>query len=129
MDGKRISQATTGIVIIVVGLLMLGHQLHLGLNFGRYWPVILIVMGLSKFMVITDEGYRQNGAWLLLVGVLLLLNNLRILGLGDSWPLFIVAVGLGMVFGPDPRSRRQTTPATGGGSVPTDHVENGSMRS
>ena len=129
MDGKRISQATTGIVIIVVGLLMLGHQLHLGLNFGRYWPVILIVMGLSKFMIITDEGYRQNGGWLVLVGGLLLLNNLHILGLGDSWPLFIVAAGLGMVFGRDRRSRRQTTPATGGGSVPTDHAENGSVRS
>jgi len=127
VDGRRVSQATTGILIIVVGLLMLAHQLHLGLNFGRYWPVILIVMGLGRFMTVGDDGHRQNGGWLLLVGGLLLLNNLRILGLGDSWPLFIVAAGIGMMFGRDRRPRHPSAPAAGAGSAPTDHVGNGSV--
>jgi hypothetical protein len=123
------SQAKTGILIIVVGLIMLGHQLHLGFNFGRYWPVILIVIGFSRFLTIDDDGHRQNGGWLLLVGGLLLLNNLRILGLGDSWPLFIVGAGIGMMFGRDRRARNQSTPGAGGGSVPPNHIGSGSVQS
>jgi len=123
------SQATTGILIIVVGLIMLGHQLHLGFNFGRYWPIILLVIGFSRFLTFGDDGHRQNGGWLLLVGSLLLLNNLRILGLGDSWPLFIVGAGIGVMFGRDRRARDRSARAAGGGSVPSDHLGNGSVQS
>lgn len=130
MDGKRTSQATMGVIVIVVGLIMLGHQLRLGLDLGRLWPLILIVLGVSKFASVDAEGRRQNGAWLLLIGGLFLLNNYRILGLGDSWPVFIIAGGLALIFGRDRERRLQgrdsSAPRTGD---PANHVGNGSVGS
>jgi hypothetical protein len=99
VDSKQVSQATTGLIIVVVGLVLLGGQFRMGLDFGRLWPLVLIVIGIGRFLTTTPDGRRGNGAWLLFIGVLFLLNNFRILGLGDSWPLFIVAAGLSIMFG------------------------------
>jgi hypothetical protein len=99
VDSKQVSQATTGLIIVVVGLVLLGGQFRMGLDFGRLWPLVLIVIGMGRFLTTTPDGRRGNGAWLLLIGALFLLNNFRILGLGDSWPLFIVAAGLSIMFG------------------------------
>ena len=130
MDSKRTSQATTGIIIMVIGLIFLGHQLRWGLDIGRLWPVILIVLGLSKFLTVDGEGRRHNGAWLLLVGGLFLLNNFKILGLGDSWPVFIIAGGLALIFGRD-RDRRFKGPVSNASNGPgaANHVDNGSAQS
>lgn len=130
MDSKQMSQATTGLIVIVIGLLLLGRQLHLGLDLGRMWPLILIVLGLSKFMTVDADGHRGNGAWLLLIGGLFLLNNYRILGLGDSWPVFIIAGGLAMIFGRD-RERRSRMPApqTPNAGDPVNRMSNGSFGS
>lgn len=124
------SQATTGVVIIVIGLILLGRQLHLGLDMGRLWPLILIVLGVSRFLNVDADGRRGNGAWLLLVGGLFLLNNYRILGLGDSWPVFIIAAGLAFIFGRDHHrgSRGPSSGVTNAGG-PAGHVSNGSVQS
>ena len=123
------SQATTGIVIIVIGLIFLGHQLRLGLEISRLWPLILIVLGVSKFLSVDAEGHRQNGAWLLLVGGLFLLNNFRILGIGDSWPVFIIAGGLALIFGRD-RDKRTRGSAPDGPKAgdSANRVGNGSVQ-
>jgi hypothetical protein len=131
VDSKRTSQATTGIVLIVIGLILLGRMLHFGPDLGGLWPLILIVVGASRFLTVDADGHRGNGAWLLLIGGLFLLNNLRILGFGDSWPLLIVAVGISIVFGrgrdhgrrsdgpavPDPATASRPADGTGNGSV------------
>jgi len=124
------SQATTGVVVMVIGLILLGRQLHLGLDIGRMWPLILIVLGVSKFLTVDADGHRQNGAWLLLVGGLFLLNNYRILGLGDSWPVFIIAGGLALIFGRD-RERRSSGPApeTPNAGDAANRMNNGSFGS
>jgi hypothetical protein len=106
MDSKQVSQLTTGIVVIVVGLLMLGHQLHLGFDFGRLWPVLLLIPGLSRFAGGEGEGRRGTGGWMILVAVLLLLNNYHILGLRESWPLFVIGAGLAIMFGRGRRGER-----------------------
>jgi len=130
VDSKRMSQATTGIIVIVVGLIMLAHQLRLGLDMGRLWPLILIVLGVSKFLSVDAEGRRGNGAWLLLVGGLFLLNNYRIIGMGDSWPVFIIAGGLALILGRD-RDRRSPGPSSGAANAsdPASRVSNGSVQS
>jgi hypothetical protein len=124
------SQATTGVIVIVVGLILLGRQLHMGLDIGRLWPLILIVLGVSKYLSVDAEGRRQNGVWLLLVGGLFLLNNFRILGIGDSWPVFIIAGGLALIFGRD-RDRRARGRATNGPGAgdSANRVSNGSVPS
>lgn len=99
MDRRQISQITTGAMVVVIGLVMLGAQFRVGLDFGKLWPVIFLVLGLSRFFSVDDEGHRGNGTWFLLLGVLFLLNNFRIVGLRDTWPMFVIVGGLMMIFG------------------------------
>jgi hypothetical protein len=92
---------TTGVLVIAIGVLLLAGQLDAGWHFGRLWPVILIVIGLGRYLSIGEDGRRGSGFWLLLLGGIFLLNNFRILMLHDSWPLFIVAAGVSIILGRD----------------------------
>ena len=97
MNNRQASQATTGAIIIVVGLLLLIGQLDGNWHFGRLWPVILIAIGAGRFLSTTPDGRRGNGVWLLFLGGIFLLHNFRIFTLQHSWPLFVVMGGLMMM--------------------------------
>ena len=107
MDNRQASQLTTGTIIIVVGLLLLAGQFDLGWHFGRLWPLILIILGIGRYLSTGSDGRRGSGLWLLFIGGIFLLNNFRILMIHNSWPLFIVFVGVMMVFGRDWDRRRR----------------------
>ena len=51
------------------------------------------MLGLARFAQPRADGGRDGG-WLMLIGVLLLLNDMRFLRFGDSWPLILVALGV-----------------------------------
>jgi hypothetical protein len=57
------------------------------------WPFLIIGAGLSRFATPGQDGSRQ-GIWLMLIGVWLLLNEMRVLRFRDSWPLILVALGV-----------------------------------
>jgi hypothetical protein len=99
MDNRQASQFTTGIVIVAIGLLLLAGELDLGWGMGRLWPIILIAIGAGRFLGTGSDGRRGNGGWFLFLGAIFLLNNVRILMLHDSWPLFIVAAGVSVMAG------------------------------
>jgi hypothetical protein len=107
VDSKQVSQLTTGLLVVMVGLILLGGQFRVGFDFGRLWPLFLIVIGVSYFMRVNEDGTRGNGTWFLFLGVLFLLNNYRILRISDSWPLFIVFTGLAIMFGNSHRGGRR----------------------
>jgi hypothetical protein len=121
---KKSSHVMTGVFLIVLGCLFMvdrmGWQWGWHLSFSRLWPILLIVAGIGtaltdKDAVITTiydaEGRPQtevrprsrrrygDGFFLVLVGVLMLLHVNHQLYLSQSWPLFIVAGGLSMIFG------------------------------
>jgi hypothetical protein len=92
------------------------------LSFGRLWPLLLIVSGITRVIVpiertvtdpsgqpgVTVRRYRLgSGFWLVAIGGLMLLHVNRVLSLRESWPLFIVAGGLSMMFGDDRKTRRR----------------------
>jgi len=130
---KQTSQVMTGVLLIVVGGIFLADRLgdayDWNLSFRRLWPIILIVAGLGMQFshrdseIITtnaaDGTVRREvrrrresgngGLFLMLVGVLMLAHMNRWLMLRDSWPLFIVAGGLSLMFsrGNDRSSRRE----------------------
>jgi hypothetical protein len=97
VDNKQASQVTTGVIVILIGLVFLSGQWRMGLDVGKLWPLVLVVLGISRYLSTNERGERGNGGWLLFLGAIFLLNNFRIFGLGDSWPLFIVAAGVSMI--------------------------------
>jgi drug/metabolite transporter (DMT)-like permease len=105
----------TGILLITIGLLFMADRQGY-MRFHNLWPVIIIVMGVVTVafprespeigVIAGRRGRRQyrgsrigGGMWMILVGVLLLLNQNHWMAFRDSWPLFIVAGGLALIFG------------------------------
>lgn len=94
-----------GLAIVAVGIIMLIDRMgfadiHLS---GRFWPLILIGLGLIKmFDPPQRDGHRsrRSGGWLLWVGVWGLVSEFHVLGLeyATSWPLLVIGVGIGMVW-------------------------------
>ena len=104
-----------GVAIVAVGLVMLIDRtgladIHLS---GRYWPFILIALGLARMFDPPRRdwrGSRRSGGWLLWVGAWGLVSEFHVLGLdyATSWPLLVIGVGIGMVWRAcaDPRGAR-----------------------
>ena len=90
-----------GAVIVVVGLLALLMNLGYDINVSiwDYWPLILVLVGLSR--LIQPPQYRSvlSGLIFTLLGALLLLNNLEVIDFGFSelWPVILIIVGVSIV--------------------------------
>ncbi len=88
------------VVFFGVALLLRNVDPELGRNVWHWWPILLILVGLR--VLFQPAEYRQNltGGIMLLLGVMLLLNNLDIIDLRWEyiWPVIIVLVGLAIVF-------------------------------
>jgi len=127
-----------------------------------FWPIFLIGVGVWIFvhkMICTGHGLENDGSayyqwrfaravqcsmWVILTGVLWLLDALGILSWGRSWPLFLIAAGVVLLFkrtlfgGPcaypygaspgQPGSAPSETPVPGSKAVASEpaHGSNGS---
>jgi hypothetical protein len=89
------SGVVIGLTILGIGMILLIDQT--GLLEWRspwsIWPLLIIAIGLVRFAQPRRDGSRDGG-WLIFIGVLLLLNELRILRFRDSWPSILVALGV-----------------------------------
>ena len=88
-----------GMVLIVIGsLVLLDHMGILSVDrIWRFWPLLLITLGIYKLF----EGCnRVFGVLLLLVGSMLLLNNLGYtrMSLWDLWPIALIGIGLAVIW-------------------------------
>ena len=68
-----------------------------GLDYVNVWPVIVIAIGLARLSQRRADG-RREGGWWVLFGVWILLSQLGVLRLHESWPLLLVALGIRMVW-------------------------------
>ena len=107
-----------GLMLVVFGVLFLLDRLG-GLDFGTligtYWPVIIIILGLS---IIIGSGFHRpfGGLFLMGIGTLFLLNSLDVLEYDVwqyAWPVLIILVGLGILF----RGVFRRSSGHGGGSM------------
>lgn len=113
-------QLVLGLIAIFLGVVFtLGN---IGLidseNYIQYWPALLIIYGIARFIQCqTGSGRVWAIAWIL-IGSALLLNNLRIahIHIWDYWPLILVLVGFGMMRGSVTRRRRVYSFTAGIGS-------------
>jgi hypothetical protein len=100
-DGGRISpRLVLGFAVIAVGLLLTLDNLGVleARHFWRYWPVILIVGGLAKAVESMREGRRPVGMGLVVIGVVLLLLNFGLFQVRQIWPLFLLGLGVSIVW-------------------------------
>lgn len=104
----RHSDSRTGLVwgafIVLVGLaLLLDHMGFLSVDIRRFWPVLIIFLGISNLFCGSGNS-RSNqafGVFLILLGAIFQLNALGIthLRFADLWPLAIIFVGLLLMWG------------------------------
>ena len=106
MDPGRIDHSSRltprlvfGLAVMALGLLLTLHNLGVleARMFLRFWPVVLIAMGLAK-LIQPGAAREHSGAliWLFL-GVAFLLSSLGLLQLHKLWPIVLLVVGGSMV--------------------------------
>jgi hypothetical protein len=86
----------------------------------RYWPVLLIVLGVSKILEShAPAGYVWGGV-ITLAGALLLLDNLDIVVFDFNliWPLLLIAFGLSMLLRSMDRKRYLESATSAPGTAP-----------
>ena len=112
-----------GGLIVIIGLLILLDNMGIVRvhDIWRYWPVLLIVFGVSRILESrAPAGYIWGGV-LTLAGALILLDNLDIVVFDFNfvWPLLLIAFGLSMLLRSMERRRYMAT-ATAAGTAPID---------
>ncbi|MBZ5607435.1 MAG: cell wall-active antibiotics response protein [Acidobacteriia bacterium] len=122
MKRRRYHSSASGMliggVIVTLGLVLLLDNMGI-VRFNdvwRYWPVLLIIWGISRVLdAQTMSGYIWGGA-IALVGAFILLDNLDIIVFNFDliWPLVIIAFGLSMLLRAVDRKRYMDgVPASG----------------
>ncbi|MGE0455090.1 MAG: DUF5668 domain-containing protein [Vicinamibacteria bacterium] len=106
-EQRRVSRLIWGLALVLLGAGMTLDRLGLFemRPYRRYWPLVLVALGLGRLLTPSDGG-RAGGVWLLTAGLLLLGDTLQLLSIRDSWPLFFVVLGASMMLEPGRRSRR-----------------------
>jgi len=105
----------SGLVIIAIGVIFLlanMDKLDFGDFISTYWPMILILIGISHLLT---TGFRNAGValFLIAIGAFFQLNNWGVLGgrvWAYFWPLLIIAAGLWIIFKPRPKGFGENVP-------------------
>ena len=121
MDSRNALRITPQIIfglgVIAIGVVLLLH--NMGIIYARsifsYWPIILILVGLASALQPSGSAGRWVGVVLIVLGVLLLLDNLYLIdfSLWDYWPLLLILAGLALIWG----TRRPRTAGLFGAST------------
>jgi hypothetical protein len=98
-------QSIFGFIVLLVGLVMLLNGLDIisaDISIAKYWPIILIVLGVVKII-----NYDESSFWggiILIIGVYFLLSNLDVAWVQNIrftsvfWPFVVILIGLSLVF-------------------------------
>ena len=88
-------------ILIILGVALLLDQYHvwtLGKIISTWWPLILIVMGLSSLL--NKNSSPLTGIFILLVGLIFQLDKLDVLpgsAWGYFWPLLLIVIGVSIL--------------------------------
>lgn len=128
--GNHDSEILVGIAILGFGAALLFANLGLFefRDIGRFWPVILIVMGAMRLSRARFASARGFAIFLMIGGVIMLLGNLNVVRVSWNlfWPAILIVVGLQHLlsnFDPpkaSPSAAPETPPPAGmaGGAAP-----------
>lgn len=91
-----------GLVMLSLGALMLSDNLgiNLPIRLWNLWPLVVVGLGSMKLLWPRDADDRKNGFWILVGGLYCWISSWRLFGLhwGSAWPIFLIAIGVQMVF-------------------------------
>ncbi|OGC95095.1 MAG: hypothetical protein A2W25_04855 [candidate division Zixibacteria bacterium RBG_16_53_22] len=91
-----------GLAIALFGALLLIRNFdpELARNIWRWWPVLLVAVGLRILIQSPESRQHLTGSIITLIGLLLLLNNLDIIDVRFRyiWPAIIIIIGLAVIF-------------------------------
>jgi predicted membrane protein len=102
----------SGMIFVAIGVVfLLGNMGMVNVDYVlRFWPVILIAVGLFKLLEYPENYGRGSGIFWIVVGGLFLLGSLGILRVAfrDFWPVVFIGIGALMLWryaflGRDPR--------------------------
>jgi len=120
-SGSATARLVFGLLIMCIGVLFLLGNMDI-LNpddYFRLWPALLIIFGLVHILKPYQAPRFVFGIILMVVGTLMLLNNLYIFSFSfrDYWPVILIAVGIVMVLNHSIFSGRSRPSAAGGGDA------------
>jgi hypothetical protein len=99
--GKNKDSFSWGIILIVLGGFLLFDRLDMidARDYFKYWPALIALIGViavirAKNIADVLDGFMQIGFAALLFAII---QNLYGLTFRNSWPLFVIAIGLNMV--------------------------------
>lgn len=97
-------QIVWGLLLILIGsVVLLDRFAYLDAGeLWRYWPLLLVVVGINQTIGYPSPREFGNGLWLVFIGLWLFAVFENIFGLTfrNSWPLFILAWGVKLVLDP-----------------------------
>lgn len=102
-SSRRPQTLFTGLMLIGLGLLFLADArgwLELQ-NLLPYWPAIIGLLGLSQMIGARNAAQMTKGGFLVFLSIWLYMSIENIWGLNfhNSWPLILIAVGIGKIIG------------------------------
>lgn len=88
-----------GVILIALGVVFLLDRIgvaEFGDVFRRYWPMVLVLIGLPR---IFKRETLWSGLWMITLGAWLQMVRLHLFGLTfrTSWPLLLIALGAGII--------------------------------
>lgn len=91
-----------GLVLVALGVLLTLNRLDMAplADIAPYWPITVIGAGAAKMYDSWGTPQAGSGLGLMTTGLWFLLVNFRIFGLTlqNAWPLFIVGLGVSIVW-------------------------------
>jgi FtsH-binding integral membrane protein len=101
-DGPHVhsGRLVIGAAIMALGVVSLLVRLNIlwPWVFTLYFPLFLIVFGMTRIMWPSRPGRQIGGMWIALFGGLLLFDRLDIMKMKESWPVVVIMAGLTLVF-------------------------------
>ncbi|HEU5182248.1 MAG TPA: DUF5668 domain-containing protein [Candidatus Polarisedimenticolia bacterium] len=100
---RNAARLFAGLVILCLGALALLNNfdvIHVA-NIWRFWPLVLIAVGMAKMLRPQGTPGRFAGVVFAIVGLWLLLQNIGVwhYSLWNLWPILVVLVGVRLIWG------------------------------
>ena len=91
-----------GVVLLLLGigfLLVNFYVIDIG-PVWRFWPLIIVALGLSRLLQAETPWERRRGFLWTFIGLWLFVSVAHVFGLSfhDSWPILLIGLGISMVW-------------------------------